>query len=372
MKRFVFVLTALFVMATSVSAMSYQQARDQALFLTDKMAYELNLSDEQYEAAYEINLDYLMRIDNYDDLYGTYWRQRNLDLYYILSSWQYRAYCDASYFYRPLYWDGGFWHFGIYARYPYRDFFYFGCPDFVISYRGGHSWYHNGGRSWYRGRDWGGPGPGPDGPRPGMRDRFDRGNYGTGYRVDRNGSRSWGNGSAMANSQRDNGTRTFGNMRSDNSNSPLRNRSFGNGSQGSINPQSNSRSFGMPRESSTRTTVTRPDNSGFSGGGHFGNRGNSFGSNSGSTVSPRSTFTPRSNSGSPRSFSAPSAPSRSYSAPSNSGSHSFGNRGSSFGGSSFSGGTRSSGGSSFSGGGSSAGTRSSGGSFSGGGHFGRR
>ena len=331
MKRFVFVLTALFVMATSVSAMSY----------------------------------YLMRIDNYDDLYGTYWRQRNLDLYYILSSWQYRAYCDASYFYRPLYWDGGFWHFGIYARYPYRDFFYFGCPDFVISYRGGHSWYHNGGRSWYRGRDWGGPGPGPDGPRPGMRDRFDRGNYGTGFRVDRNGSRSWGNGPAMANNQRNNnGTRTFGNMRSDNSNSPLRNRTFGNGSQSNVNPQSNSRSFGMPRESSTRTTVTRPDNSGFSGGGHFGNRGNSFGSNSGSTVTPRSTFTPRSNSGSPRSFSAPSAPSRSYSAPSNSGSHSFGNRGS-FGG----------GGSSFSSG-SSAGTRSSGGStgggFSGGGHFGRR
>jgi hypothetical protein len=355
MKRFVFVLTALLVMATSASAMSYQQARDQALFLTDKMAYELNLSDEQYEAAYEINLDYLMRIDNYDDLYGTYWRQRNLDLYYILSSWQYRAYCDASYFYRPLYWDGGFWHFGIYARYPYRDFFYFGCPDFVISYRGGHSWYHNGGRSWYRGRDWGGPGP--DGPRPGMRDRFDRGNYGTGFRVDRNGSRSWGNGSAMANNQRNNnGTRTFGNMRSDNSNSPLRNRTFGNVSQSNVNPQSNSRSFGMPRESSTRTTVTRPDNSGFSGGGHFGNRGNSFGSNSGSTVTPRSTFTPRSNSGSTRSFSAPSAPS-------NSGSHSFGNRGSFGGGSS-----------SFSG--SSAGTRSSGGStgggFSGGGHFGRR
>ena len=368
MKRFVFVLTALLVMATSASAMSYQQARDQALFLTDKMAYELNLSDEQYEAAYEINLDYLMRIENYDDLYGTYWRQRNLDLYYILSSWQYRTYCDAAYFYRPLYWDGGYWHFGIYARYPYRDFFYFGCPNFVITYRGGHSWYHNGGRSWYRGRDWYDPRDG--GPRRGMRDRFDRGNYGTGYRVDRNGSRSWGNGSAMANSQRDNGTRTFGNMRNDNANSPLRNRTFGNGSQSSS--QSNSRSFGMPRESSTRTTVTRPDNSGFSGGGHFGNRGNSFGSSSGSTVSPRSTFTPRSNSGSPRSFSAPSAPSRSYSAPSNSGSHSFGNRGSSFGGSSFSGGTRSSGGSSFSGGGSSAGTRSSGGSFSGGGHFGRR
>lgn len=335
-------------MATGASAMSYQQARDQALFLTDKMAYELNLSDEQYEAAYEINLDYLMRIDNYDDLYGAYWRERNLDLYYILSSWQYRAYCDASYFYRPLYWDGGFWHFGIYARYPYRDFFYFGCPNFVVTYRGGHSWYCNGGRSWYRGRDWAGPRDGRS--RIGMRDRFDRGNYGSGYRVDRNGSRSWGNG-----------TRTFGNMRNTGVNdSPLRNGTFGNGTFGSSS-QSKSRSFGMPRKSSTRTTVTRPDNNSFTGS-HFGNRGSSFGSSSSSSsFSPNNTFSPRSSS-SARSSSVPSAPSRSYSSPSNSSSHSFGNRGSSFGS-----------GSTFGGSSSSAATRSSGGSgFSGGGHFGRR
>lgn len=331
--------------------MSYQQARDQALFLTDKMAYELNLTDEQYEAAYEINLDYLMRIDNYDDLYGTYWRERNLDLYYILSSWQYRAYCDASYFYRPLYWDGGYWHFGIYARYPYRDFFYFGCPEFVVTYRGGHSWYHNGGRSWYYGRSW-------DAPRRGDRDfgmraRFDRGNYGNGYRIDRNGTRSWGNGPAMADNQRNNsGTRTFGNMRNTGVNdSPLRNRSFGNGSQNS----SNARTFGVPRQSSTRTTVTRPDsNNGFSfGRGSFGNH------SAGST--PSSTFTPRSSSSTPRSFSAPSGPS----------SRSFGNH--SAGSSTFSGGSHFGGGSnSSSAPAKSFGGNSGGSSFSGGSHFGRR
>ena len=88
--------------------MSYAQAREQALFLTDKMAYELDLTDEQYEAAYEINLDYLMSINRYDDLYGAYWTQRNLDLGYILYDWQYRNYVDASYFYRPLYWNGGY------------------------------------------------------------------------------------------------------------------------------------------------------------------------------------------------------------------------------------------------------------------------
>ena len=96
-----------------------------------------------------------------------------------MSDLQYRSYCAASYFYRPLYWDGSYWHFSIYARYPYRDFFYFGCPDFVVTYRGGHSWYHNGGRSWYYGRDWHAPRDG--GRYLGMRTRFDRGNYGDGY-----------------------------------------------------------------------------------------------------------------------------------------------------------------------------------------------
>lgn len=48
------------------------------------MAYELNLTDEQYEAAYEINLDYLMAVNDYDDLYGYYWTLRNQELQDIL------------------------------------------------------------------------------------------------------------------------------------------------------------------------------------------------------------------------------------------------------------------------------------------------
>ena len=96
MKKLVLTLVALLVMAVQASAMSYEQARQQALFLTDKMAYELNLTDAQYEAAYEINLDYLMSIITYDDLYGIYWRQRNLDLSYVLLDWQYRTYVDAA------------------------------------------------------------------------------------------------------------------------------------------------------------------------------------------------------------------------------------------------------------------------------------
>ena len=48
MKKFIIALVAMFMMtSTSASAMSYEQARQQALFLTDKMAYELNLTDDQ-------------------------------------------------------------------------------------------------------------------------------------------------------------------------------------------------------------------------------------------------------------------------------------------------------------------------------------
>ena len=155
MKRFISIMALLFTLTFTANAMSYEQAREQALFLTDKMAYELNLTDDQYEAAYEINLDYLMSVNTVDDLYGSYWRYRNLDMSYVLLDWQYRAFCDAAYFYRPLYFSGGYWRFGVYARYPHRDYFYFDRPRVYISYCGGHSWHRNHGRSWYDGRHYG-------------------------------------------------------------------------------------------------------------------------------------------------------------------------------------------------------------------------
>ena len=177
-KRLILALIVTLTTTVQASAMSYEQARNEALFLTDKMAYELNLTDAQYEAAYEINLDYLMGVTSYNDVFGTYWERRNLDLSYILYSWQWEAFRAATYFYRPLYWDAGYWHFAVYSRYPHRDYFYFGRPHFYATYRGGHSWHMNGGRSYYHGRI--------DHFRPariershhfGMRDGFDRGDY---------------------------------------------------------------------------------------------------------------------------------------------------------------------------------------------------
>ena len=238
MKRMIIALVAMFMMTfTTASAMSYEQARQQALFLTDKMAYELNLTEDQYEAAYEVNLDYLMSVDTYDDLYGAYWRQRNMDLSYILLDWQYRTYLNATYFYRPLYWHAGYWHFGIYARYPRRDYFYFGRPHFYVSYRGGHSWRVNGNRSWYYGRSFGGPHPGGH-PRVGMRDGFNRGDYGRG--------------------------RSFGNLNRENRPQMNPNRGFGNASR-----PNNNAGFG---------NSSRPQNGGFgNNNGGFGSSNCSFG-----------------------------------------------------------------------------------------------
>lgn len=320
MKKFIIALVAMFTMTfTTASAMSYEQARQQALFLTDKMAYELNLTDDQYEAAYEVNLDYLMGINTYDDLYGVYWRQRNLDLSYILLDWQYRAFCNATYFYRPLYWEGGYWHFGIYARYPRRDYFFFGRPHFYVSYRGDHCWRVNGGRSWYHGRAYGRPFAGGQ-PRMGMRDGFNRGDY--------------GRGQSFGNMQRQSSTRT----------TVTRDRNFGNGS------------FNNGRIESNRNN----NGGGTFGGGTFGSRNNSR-SNMSRDFTPRSTTPNSSSFGGNRSFGGSN---RSFNSGSNnrSNSRSFnsGSSNRSFGG----GGTSRS----FGGGGS----HSNGGSKSGGGSFGGR
>ena len=175
MKKMFFALMVMLTSTMAASAMSYEQARNEALFLTDKMAYELNLTDEQYEAAYEINLDYLMGVAGRDDVFGTYWERRNLDLSYILYDWQWNAYIAASYFYRPLYWEAGYWHFGIYRVYPHRDFFYFGRPHFYVTYRGGHAWHIHGSHGYYYGRR--------EHFRPvhrehfGMHDRWNRGDF---------------------------------------------------------------------------------------------------------------------------------------------------------------------------------------------------
>lgn len=265
--------------AVAAGAMSYSQAREQALFLTDKMAYELNLTDDQYEAAYEINLDYLLSVNSDDELYGDYWRWRNIDFSYVLLDWQYRMFCEAAYFYRPLYFSAGVWHFAIYARYPHRDYFYFNRPTVYVSYRGGHSWRQNNGSSWYSGRTFGSRRGGD--AHFGMRDGFKRGDYGRGNRQSfgsRGSRRVESRGNSGFGSRRDNSGSGFGSRSSSGFGSSRSSSGFGS-SRGS--------GFGS-RESSTRTTVRQPEsNRGFSGSSFGSRRDNSSGSSA-----PRSTFKP--------------------------------------------------------------------------------
>ena len=118
-------------------AFTYDRARAEALFLSDKMAYELNLSTPQYNAVYEINMDYFLGLATRDDVYGTLWSQRNYELQRVLTPPQYETFMGLNYFYRPVLWRDGRWDFRIYRRYQNRHHYYMGRPSPYASYRGG-------------------------------------------------------------------------------------------------------------------------------------------------------------------------------------------------------------------------------------------
>ena len=132
-------LAMMMVMTVSANAMSYNAAKNEALLLSDKMAYELNLTDAQYDAVYEINLDYMMSVNGRNDVFGTWWNRRNMDLQYVLTAWQYNKYVALDYFYRPMTWNAGGWTFNIYAHYTNRSHFYKARPTVFISYKGGNN-----------------------------------------------------------------------------------------------------------------------------------------------------------------------------------------------------------------------------------------
>ena len=143
MKKFFLSFVIMMAAWMGASAMSFERAQAEALYLTDKMAYELNLNDQQYNDAYEINLDYFLRVDTPSDLYGNYYTYRLYDLRCILHDWQYNLLVAADYFLRPIAWRAGGWYFPIYSYYN-RGYFYYSRPTVWVSYYGGH------GRSYYR------------------------------------------------------------------------------------------------------------------------------------------------------------------------------------------------------------------------------
>ena len=137
MKRYLMTILAVVLTTIGAKAMPYEMAREEAMYLTDKMAYELNLNQRQYEYAYEINLDYLLGLETAEDAYGMLLRYRNEDLAAILYDWQWKLMMGVDYFLRPVIWRYGHWYYPVYAHYA-RNYYYYSRPAVYHNYRGGH------------------------------------------------------------------------------------------------------------------------------------------------------------------------------------------------------------------------------------------
>ncbi len=272
MKRYITSLLLAFVASTTTWAMDYETARERAYYLTDKMAYELNLNDQQYNDAYEINLDYLLSLNTADDLAETsyYLAYRNQDLRNILYDWQWTAFAAVDYLFRPVWWLNGGWYFPVFGHYA-RGYYFYHRPTIFWDYRGGHGrhyfaggFYHNRRPMWQGGlrgmhRDMIGHPNGRGGSRYGR--------PGGGYRSDSRGYH-------FGNSRNDNfhGSTRSGNFRG-NTNEGMRNGNFTGNSRGTSTPNyrtGNTRGTSTPNY---RTGNTRGENTTGTTSTTYGNRG---------------------------------------------------------------------------------------------------
>ena len=237
--------------------LGYDEARRQALFLSDKMAYELALNEAQFEAVYEINLDYLLNMRGERSIYGDYWVRRNSDMFYVLNPTQYNVFVNYDYFYRPVSWTNNYYSYNIYNYYD-NSVYYYNQPVYYDSYRGGRNQLSN---SYYAGRF------GERTGSPIIIDPSDNNYQGSrGYKdyrggaVERSGStpsRSFGN--VQNNDYRSRDTRSFSGSNNQ--------RSFGGG-QTAPSRSVTSNSFGgsrqtydQQRSSSSSSTTTTPSRS---------------------------------------------------------------------------------------------------------------
>ena len=140
---------ALFIttMTATAQPMSYYAMRENARFLTDRMAYTLGIADYLLDDLYMINYDYICGVNDYlDDVaygyhyddYMTVLYARDAALRRLLTPYQWTRLVALDYFYRPITFVNRRWSFGIYVHDPYRTHFYFGVPHHYSHYRGGH------------------------------------------------------------------------------------------------------------------------------------------------------------------------------------------------------------------------------------------
>lgn len=142
MKKVILTMLAVSAFCVNANALSAQRSREEARFLTDKMAYELYLTEDQIDDVYEINYDYFRALGPIDSAYDIYFNRRYEDLSYVLYDWQWDYFLAREYFLRPAYIYRGGWAFGIYNYYAHTHFFY-GLPRIYHHYVGGHYHIHN-------------------------------------------------------------------------------------------------------------------------------------------------------------------------------------------------------------------------------------
>lgn len=137
----------------SFAAMSTTEVRENARFMTDRMAHELGLSSMQRNDVYEINYDFFESVRYVmDDLAAGYSYAidryyenldlRNDDLSYVLTRSQFERFMNRDYFYRPLYVDNHTCRIRIYSVYTNPTFYYFAAPLNFLTYVGLHSRAH--------------------------------------------------------------------------------------------------------------------------------------------------------------------------------------------------------------------------------------
>ena len=150
MKTLKTTIAAMMIMLTSLAAsaqpMSVYAMRNNARFLTDRMAYTLGLSAALIDDLYYINDDNICGVNDYLDAVALGYRYddymeivyaRDYALRRLLTERQWALLMTYDYFYRPIAFNNHRWSFSIYLHDRRMDHFFYAPPRRFNDYRGG-------------------------------------------------------------------------------------------------------------------------------------------------------------------------------------------------------------------------------------------
>jgi len=133
-------------LAASAQPMSVYAMRNNARFLTDRMAYTLGLSAALIDDLYYINYDYICGVNDYLDAVALGYRYddymeivyaRDYALRRLLTERQWALLMTYDYYYRPIAFNNHRWSFSIYLHDRRMDHFFYAPPRRFNEYRGG-------------------------------------------------------------------------------------------------------------------------------------------------------------------------------------------------------------------------------------------